>query len=688
MNRLEMLGKAYELAFFIHGDEEVATRIVCAAAAKLEVAATAQSKRLYYHPARRHRASALGPTRSPRRIWLSDAHLLQRLIYIESETYEKRREQDSTPPDEDDLVICFVKHLVRITLRRNSFYVAVGISRLLYSYSTAETMEIYNLVLQDPERVKDDYYYRSRKGVLMNELKERFGDFLRTCRGEHGEQRFQTPDRSPGRSKLVKECLSFFTPWTTPCLVPDGFDPLLGELVCFVTRDPKYEDGIELNRIHALAHPRCYERLIAALGLRSPNEKLALPRFFFDGSGSNEGPHSRQKYAPEIDEKKLRAIEDELAEQALRRKKSTAGLLRVIVDGLERARLEISRDRRTEFTIPRNAELIEVASSDPKGELTFATRLLGGDDLGEIQKSSKHRIVLEGGQEISIDVLRPSAGEANDLLLAVTYRERRQVTAAALLQQLFSPLRRPSAWRWAPVLLCALTLAAVVLALVALKLRRHQSSYVEAPQARDAQPGKPAAGDNRVTNPDDGRKLNAPDSQTQRDQPRQPKANERGRSMTPSVARRPANSTSGSVPAERGASDSERAGAVRAESSSLSLVQVKKIFVEPLGDSSVQAIVETLSDRLRSAKRFVITQTRDEADAVLKVSAQPNPSRKIASPTQRLLVTAALVNANGNVLWPVTYRGRGASYSGDQAKVATSIVNDLLREVQKQERPR
>jgi len=117
-------------------------------------------------------------------------------------------------------------------------------------------------------------------------------------------------------------------------------------------------------------------------------------------------------------------------------------------------------------------------------------------------------------------------------------------------------------------------------------------------------------------------------------------------------------------------------------------VEVKKVFVEPLGDSSGQAIVEILSDRLRSTKRFVITPTRDEADAVLKVSAQPEPSGKIASPTQRLLVTAVLVNSNGDVLWPVTQGGKGRSYSGSPAKVATGIVSDLLGDLQNRERKR
>ena len=119
----------------------------------------------------------------------------------------------------------FSKHLVRITTNA-LFYVTLGLSRLLYNYTTAETMEVYNAVIQDPERVKDDYYYRSRNGVLMKELKDRFGNLVDSNRGPRGEERFQSHD-PPGRhADLVRECLSYFTPWHTPCLVPAGIDPI------------------------------------------------------------------------------------------------------------------------------------------------------------------------------------------------------------------------------------------------------------------------------------------------------------------------------------------------------------------------------------------------------------------------------------------------------------------------------
>ena len=185
----EILNEAFLLSYFIHGQKETALRIVLGAMSKLDVATTAQSKRRYYKPASRSLLRRSNGFRS--KVTFSELHLLQRLIYIESEPYEKQRET-GTSIRKEDLVIHFIKHLVRVTLKRNSFYVTLGISRVLYNYTTTETMGIYNVVIQDPERVKDDYYYRSRKGVLMQEIKARFGDLVRIAHGQRGEDRFRS----------------------------------------------------------------------------------------------------------------------------------------------------------------------------------------------------------------------------------------------------------------------------------------------------------------------------------------------------------------------------------------------------------------------------------------------------------------------------------------------------------------
>jgi hypothetical protein len=262
----ELLNKAFSLASFILGSREDALRTVEEAMNRLNVTAVAQGKRLYYKS-----SSWLDDEKADRyrnKVLFSELHLLQRLVYITAEPYEKEQEQRSVASDagEETMLIHFIKHLVRITTRRNSFYVTLGLSRLLFNYTTSETMEVYNAVIQDPERVKDDYYYRSRKGVLMQEVKKRFGNLVEVVRGPRGEERFRASENQAKFSDLVTECLSFFTPWYTPCLVPAGGNPILDGIESLSSHGRQEEDKVEVDRIHAVLHPECHERLIDSLG--------------------------------------------------------------------------------------------------------------------------------------------------------------------------------------------------------------------------------------------------------------------------------------------------------------------------------------------------------------------------------------------------------------------------------------
>jgi len=54
-------------------------------------------------------------------------------------------------------IIRFIKNPVRVTMERNSFYVVRGLSRLLYSCSTAETANTYSPVIPGSSRARDDY---------------------------------------------------------------------------------------------------------------------------------------------------------------------------------------------------------------------------------------------------------------------------------------------------------------------------------------------------------------------------------------------------------------------------------------------------------------------------------------------------------------------------------------------------
>src|SRR5262245_47863933 len=339
MNRVsteQVLNNAYRLAYFLHQDKGMAIRIVAAATLKLDVAMAAQSKRLYYVPVGRFSRGESRRTDGIRnKALFSDLHLLQRLVYIESEPYERQKEHAT----DEDLLVYFIKHLVRITTKRNAFYVTLGVSRLLHSYSTIETMEIYNAVIGEPERVKDDYYYRSREAVLMHEMYERFGQLIRASRQQRGEERFESQQGSSELRSLVRECLRLFTPWKTQCPVPNDFDPLKSVIASLTSTSTTDENEIEVNRIHAILHPDCFERLVAAFGYSPPEERMELPRFFLDQSDDQSPP--RQRSAPaDLSAEELAEINHMLDEQAGRRRGSSPGaVIRIMVDGVERGRM-------------------------------------------------------------------------------------------------------------------------------------------------------------------------------------------------------------------------------------------------------------------------------------------------------------------------------------------------------------
>src|SRR5882724_7829817 len=90
----EVLNKAYRLAYFLHQDKGTARRIVADATLKLNVAMAVQRKRLSYIPVGRFSRGESRRTDGIRNKTLfSDVHLLQRLIYGESEPYEHQKER-------------------------------------------------------------------------------------------------------------------------------------------------------------------------------------------------------------------------------------------------------------------------------------------------------------------------------------------------------------------------------------------------------------------------------------------------------------------------------------------------------------------------------------------------------------------------------------------------------------------
>lgn len=314
---VDEIDRAFRLAYFIRPDRTLAMRVTIKALSYLDDVIREQGRRRYSQPkAYRTKASR------------SRSQLLQHLVCCLTDSLETRWPQGKATAAriaEDDLLVRFVVDLVSIAVRRSSFYVNLSISRILHDYSTADAMAIHDLLAQNPERMRNDSYFRYGKGLLQKEMRQRFGFEIETAREARGELRL-CPNR-PGsyQAALVGECLLHLTPWETRCPLPDSFDPLQETLpdLCFTEDCPDAEHPVELRRMHAVLHPHCYLRATRALGLDTPAQRLRIPRFIRSDNRGDRDAHqastTRRPQALSVEERA--AITAELRVVVARRRR-------------------------------------------------------------------------------------------------------------------------------------------------------------------------------------------------------------------------------------------------------------------------------------------------------------------------------------------------------------------------------
>jgi hypothetical protein len=369
-DRDDLLEKGFRLAHFIVPDRPTAIAILVRAMNKLETQRGQESKRNYW----RDKYLKRWITRVNR----DDSDTLQWLIYFESDYYEKQQEQ-SGEHTAKDLVVRYIKNLVRMTTAMSSFHVNIGLHRILHNYSTAEVQRVYEFMT---ERYLGADEYRRAKSVLMTKLEDRFGKYLQPVKAAHGEVRFEACSDQRRWASLVGECLTAFTPWSTGggCLIPANFGPDSGQLSRLLSgegHENVKQDKIEINRCHALIDPICHGRLIKALGFDPPVEKLALPRFLMDSTDKTDTQPGQPSQTPRLTREELTTIRDSLSAEAALRQGASPSVLRVLVDHDERARIDLTRESELRFEIQEGAELIEIWADDKGKELLLATQLIG-----------------------------------------------------------------------------------------------------------------------------------------------------------------------------------------------------------------------------------------------------------------------------------------------------------------------
>ncbi len=669
-----LLNRAFGLACFIVGDRNTALRVVTSALAKLEVSVGKQGKRLYYIPTGRPWSRRTSSNGSRNSILFNELHLLQRLIYIESEPYEAAVEQEASSVGEEELIIHFIKHLTKKTIKRNSFYVAVGLSRLLHNYTTAETMEIYNAVIQDPDRGKDDYYYRSRKGVLVQELKQRFGDLINICRGPRGEERFQPDDNQHRFVDLVRECLDYFTPWQTPCLVPDGIDPIMDGIPSFSAVSENDEDKVEVHRIHAILHPDCFQRLTANLRLDAPETRIQIPRFYYASGMNGNGSNSDRRNPPKLDERELKSITSSLDSNAARRKAARAGVLRIMVDRVERARIDLEKTTSTRFGLDNDAELIEVCLLDNAAEeLLLASHLLAADDGVHAVDAS---IILEAGQKISIHTF-PQVNDAG-ATVEISYRETSPFYALSFVfRQLIGvkgrgPLSQ-TVWTDRGILLPALTVVLIAIALFGIikNARYGNAPAMDQNHVAAKRSDAPIGTETSATRNQAIESSRKAPNTTETSRERVAQSTQPGSLARQAVQREPDTKTETATDT---ATETRSVKKLR----TVSLSAVKKVYVEMVGGDaiSVQAVRESLNETISSSRLIELVSNRDEADALLEISIA---KQEVAEP-KTIRVVVQLIDPRGDTIWPNANTNR--TYRGSALGVSSSISRDLLAAIQ------
>jgi hypothetical protein len=582
------LERAVDLAMFILGDRAAALEVGSRALAHLPITAAMQGRRSGYVLRGRTRAAEGSSRASRTRVQVSNAQLLQRLVYMESEPWERLQERAGRV-DEGALTARFVKHLVRGAMRRNSFYVGLAISRLLHRYSTVEAQDLYSAVLQDPGRVPDDDYYRSRKRQLMEELRARFGDHISVVTSPRGEQRFEAREDQAAAAPVVAASLARFTPWGSTCSLPEDFDARSMELpgFHFDGADPDDEHPIEVDRIHAFLHPPCFRRLTRALQLVPPEERLDAPRFAIS-SDNAPPPLSRDRASLLTDEEWQQAV-DRMGDEAARRRHGWGRGVSVSIDGGERTFLDLERYDRVRIPVAEGAERVNVEAAD--GTL-LATCLLDGGS-----SATSASVPIAGGRRFefrlesdgsTLEVLALEAGWLSSLAWAVTRSWHRSAAAAR------------ASWSAPPRLgaLAGGVLAAILAVLVVLR-------PTDRPQATLIPEGTPAVSD--------------------------PPAPPAAASIPPA---------SGQTPSSE---DTTRDLTLRPRGRQIS--EIDRIFVgavAPAGRFGT-ALRRALRDRLDATGRFRTIEDRARADAWLEVAV------RAASGERR--VTAVLVNADGDIVW-------------------------------------
>ena len=415
---VELLQASFQLAYFILPDRSTAIDILVRALEKLRVRSRREIKRLYWRD--KH------AERPVRRIAHSDLDMLQWLIMFESEEDERAQERAGNPSLRS-MAIRYIKHLVQVTTALSSFYVNVGLTRLLHNYTTAEAQRIYEMLMC---RYPGPDEYRRAKAALMDKMSQRFAGFVKITRVEHGELRFETFEDQKRWAGLVDDCLRSFTPWSTQghCsqfVTANGGNTKVASTYRAADTD---QNEMEMRCCHILIEPACYSGLLKEMAFDPPATKLALPRFVMTEKQEKNSDNGTQPLRPpDLSQDDLDKIQRRLAATDARRRNINPRIVTIVIDGVEQTQLDLAQKTQLQIGLEAGASLIEIRGEDERGELLLATHLVSYVN-NEFEFSRATATFAHGGLKLGVTPIATLGQGPPRALLSLNYRPDFQFT--------------------------------------------------------------------------------------------------------------------------------------------------------------------------------------------------------------------------------------------------------------------
>ena len=425
---VEFLHTGFELAYFLVPDRSGALAILSRALEKLRVQSRRELKRLYWRDKHTERPI--------RRIARGDVDMLQWLIMFEAEEDERAQERVGAVSPVG-MAIRYIKHLVQITTALSSFYVNIGLTRVLHNYSTSEAQRVY-------ERLTSRYLgpdeYRRAKAALMDKITERFGSFVKITKVDHGELRFERSDQQQRLNEIAAECLKAFTPWSTRgCCAQFSTTNGGGIKIRPPYQDAKADPNeIELRCCHILIEPTCYSQLMEDLAFEEPETKLALPRFFMpEKREKNDDNNAQPPHPPELSQEDIEQIQRRLAMTDARRRNINPRMVKILVDGVEQAHVDLTQELRFQVALEAGASLVEVRGEDECGELLLATHVVSYSD-DAFDSSTASATLSSGNLKFEVTPIATLGQGPPRGILALSFRPRLRWTRPWLVWSEFA----------------------------------------------------------------------------------------------------------------------------------------------------------------------------------------------------------------------------------------------------------